>query len=145
MCRKSLAQKAAKHQWQGKAHPDSSTRERRLLQGRVHSWQQELDKEREARGDEDRRTEGRQAIGNLQIEDPKREEIPKENRHWQEERDAPTLKRSRTMLQTEGSRTSPITGSRSCPTITRGTGGGMLSKIHYNLPKGHLFQCSEAV
>ena len=89
---------------QGKADPD-----------RIHSGQQELNKEREARGDEDRRTEGRQAIGNLQIEDPKREEIPKESRHRQEERDALTLKRSTTMRQMEG--------SRSCPPITRGAGG----------------------
>ena len=97
---------------------DSSTRERRLLQGRVHSWQQELDKVREAMGDKDRRTEGRQVIGNLQIEDHKREEIPKENRHRLEERDAPTLKRSMTIRQLEGSKTSSITGSRSCTPIT---------------------------
>ena len=43
-----------------------------------------------------------QVIGNLQIEDPKREEIPKENWHRQEERDAPTLKRSMTRSQMEG-------------------------------------------
>ena len=107
---------------QGKANPDSSIRETRLLQGSVHSWQQELDKEREAMGDKDRRTEGRQVIGNLQIEDQKREEIPKENRYRQEERDAPTLKRSTTMHQREGSRTAPITGSRSCRPLHQGAG-----------------------
>ena len=74
---------------------------------------------------QDRRTEGRQVIGDLQIEDPKREEIPKESRHRQEERDAPAPKRSMPMLQTKGSRTSPITGRRSCPPITRGVGGGI--------------------
>ena len=74
---------------------------------------------------QDRRTEGRQVIGDLQSEDPKREEIPKESRHRQEERDAPAPKRSMPMLQTKGSRTSPITGRRSCPPITRGVGGGI--------------------
>ena len=60
---------------QGMAGPDSSMRERRLLQGMIHSWQQELDRERQAMRDKD-----------LQ-----REEIPKENRYLLEERDAPML------------------------------------------------------
>ena len=60
---------------QGMAGPDSSTRQRRLLQGMIYSWQQDFDREREAMRDED-----------LQ-----REEIHKGNRYLLEERDAPRL------------------------------------------------------
>ena len=42
---------------QPKADPDSSMRERRLLQGRIHSWQQELGKERGVLEEEGLRTE----------------------------------------------------------------------------------------
>ena len=90
----------------GEGRPGQQPRERRLLQGRIPSWQQELDKEREATGDEDLHTEWCEVIGNLQIEDHKREEIPKGNLH-----------------QLEGSRTSSITGSRNCTPLAQGEGG----------------------
>ena len=76
-------------------------------------------------GDEDLRAEWRQVIVKLQIEDHQREEIPKENPHLLEERDAPTLKLSMTIRLLEGSRTSSMTGSRRCTPISRGAGGGL--------------------
>ena len=108
-----------------KANRDSSTRERRLLQGRIHSWQQELGMERGVLGDEGLRTELRQVIGTLQIEDHKMEEIPLENRRLLEERDTPMLKLSMTMRQMEGSRTSSMAGGKSCTPIPQGAGGGL--------------------
>ena len=46
-----------------------------------------------------------------------------ENRHQLEEQDEPTLTRSMTMRQLERSRTSSMTGRRSCTPLTRGAGG----------------------
>ena len=75
----------------------------------LHSWQQELDREREA----------------MQDEDLQREESPEENRHLMEERDAPMLELSVTIRLLEGRRTSSGMGNRSCPPIARGVGGGL--------------------
>ena len=66
--------------------PVSSMRERSPLQGMIHSWQQELDREREA----------------LRDEDLQREEIPKGNRYLLEERDATRLELSATIRLLEG-------------------------------------------
>ena len=65
---------------------DSSRKDKRLLKGRIHSGQQELCKEQRVLGDEDLRTELRQVIGTLQIEDFKMGEHPEEYRRRQEDR-----------------------------------------------------------
>ena len=103
---------------QGMAGPDRSVRERRLLQGMIHSLQQEIDKEREAMKDED-----------LQ-----REEKFKGNRYLLEKQGAPRLEVSVTIRLLEGKRTSPVTGSRSCPPIARGVGGGLqrIARDHFD-------------
>ena len=102
---------------QGIAGPGSSMRERSLLQGVLHSWQQELDREREARKDKD-----------LQ-----RKDIPEENRHLREEQDAQMLELSVTIHMLEGRRTSSRTGNRSCPPVARGVGGGLQGLAETNL------------
>ena len=95
-------------------------RERRLLQGMIHSLQQEIDKEREAIKDED-----------LQME-----EKFKGNRYLLEKQGAPRLEVSVTIRLLEGKRTSPVTGSRSCPPIARGVGGGLqrVARDHFEPP-----------
>ena len=87
-------------------------RERRLLQGRIHGWQQELGKGRGVLGDEELRTELCQVIGTLQIEDLKLEE-----------RNNPMLTPSMTMCQMEGSRTSSMAGNRGRTPLPQGAGG----------------------
>ena len=91
------------------AGPDSSAREKRLLQGMIHTWQQELDKEREAMRDED----------------IQREENLKGNRYLLEEQGAPRMEMAVTIRLLEGKRTAPVTGSRSCLPIARGMGDGL--------------------
>ena len=83
---------------------------------------QELDREREARRDKD-----------LQ-----REENPKRNRYLLEEQDAPRLELSVTIRLLEGKKTSSETGSRNCPPIARGVGGGLqrVARDHFDPQAG---------
>ena len=60
-----LAPRGLAEKLQGMAGPNSSAREKRLLQGMIQTWQQEIDKEREA----------------MSNEDIQREENPKGNRY----------------------------------------------------------------
>ena len=71
---------------QRKAANDSSRKEKRLRKSRIHSGQQEHGKERRVLGGDNLRTELRQVIGTLQIEDFKMGEHPEENRRRQEDR-----------------------------------------------------------
>ena len=48
-----LAPNGLAEKLQGMAGPDRNPREKRLPQGMIHTWQQELDKEREAMRDGD--------------------------------------------------------------------------------------------
>ena len=70
---------------QDSAALDSSRKERRLLKGRIYRGQQERGKKRKVLGDKDLRTELRQVIGTLQIEDLKGGEHPDENMRQTEE------------------------------------------------------------
>ena len=69
-----------------KADLDSSRREKRLLLGRTHSWQQECGNEWRVLGDEDLRAELHQSIGNLQIKDDKDAEEANVDRRKREKR-----------------------------------------------------------
>ena len=89
-------------------------RDKRLLQGRIHGWQQKLGKGPGVLGDEELRMELCQVIGTLQIEDLKLEE-----------RNQPTLTPSITMGQMEENRTSSIAVSRGRMPLPQSTGGGL--------------------
>ena len=107
-----------------KADPNSSRMERSLLQGKTHSWKQELGKEKGALNDEGLHPKLRQAVGSLQIKGHKMEEPPKENLRLLDERDAPLLKQPGTMHQREGTRTYSMEESRSCTPKPQGAGDG---------------------
>ena len=70
----------------------------------------------------------------MKDEDLKREEIPKENRHLLEERDALMMELSVTIRLLEGRRTSSVIGSRSCLPIAQGVGGGLprVARDHFD-------------
>ena len=76
---------------QPKANRDRRIGEGSRSQGKIHSRQQERGKEWVDLDEEGRRTELRQAIGALQIEDPGREEPSGKNLHRQEVSRTPSL------------------------------------------------------
>ena len=83
------------------------------------SWQQELDKEREAPRD-----------GDIQ-----KEENPKGNRYPLEEQGVPRMEMAVTIRLLRGKIIALGTGSRSCMPIARGVGGKQTWKMSKTLPE----------